>query len=363
MKETLANLAGKATDMAQTVKEFLQYFSSGDAWHDFVMHAILYLVIGIVAFVLVNTVFDSVRNFIRGLDVTLIGAAIAFIGFKLKDIPLLNEFSNPMLIIGGILAVLGLILFVVFKKAGRLKRKAEAKVSDLVRKEEASTEAITEATSAAEESTHKPEPVAVKAPSGIKRGLKVVLAVIIAFAVGFGAGQFIDIFPGSSDGASVDSVKGMLKDNLELSVMEYDYEEVVTLDPTSLQIKGKNIPFTKKTAQVQFSGTAKLGPDMEKAEIDVDEQSMKINITIPHSTILSNSIDESTFEVKNEKNGLFNKVDLEDSSKVRQKGKEAVEQKIKDEKMLDQADDRAKEKLADLLEGAYKGYKVVVNID
>ncbi len=117
----------------------------------------------------------------------------------------------------------------------------------------------------------------------------------------------------------------------ELATLEYRYTNVGTVDAakqfTNTDI---NIPFSKKTAVVTMDGIIKVGIDVEQIGIETVEEEKKIIVRVPEAKLLSNELDENSVQIYDEKNGLFNKLTLEDGSAIRQEIKDkAVENAVK----------------------------------
>ena len=84
---------------------------------------ILYIIAGVIVLVIVSVLLDGIRKFIRGLDIAALGALFIWLGYQADKHALANTFSDLLYLVGGTLAVTGLLLFIVIKLI-RGKRKA-----------------------------------------------------------------------------------------------------------------------------------------------------------------------------------------------------------------------------------------------
>lgn len=95
--------------------------------------AILYIIVGIIALVIINLLLDSIRKFIRGLDTAALGAVLIWLGFEAKKLTIVKAVSDLLLLIGWTLVIVGLLVFILIKlfrgKRNRRKRAAAQKDS------------------------------------------------------------------------------------------------------------------------------------------------------------------------------------------------------------------------------------------
>lgn len=107
----------------------------------------------------------------------------------------------------------------------------------------------------------------------------------------------------------------------ELAVQRLEYRDIVKYSD------GK-IPFlTQKGCNMVYSGYAKVGVDLKKAEIKVSEES--IDITLPEAEILEVVIDEHSLEFYDEKFALFNWQDRVDTVELIKYAKNNINEKAK----------------------------------
>ena len=197
------------------------------------------------------------------------------------------------------------------------------------------------------------------------RKAKHILTLIVLAAV-FLAGAVaadvlnINYFSNGENRVSVDQMKVEIIEISEMSALQYNYEDDFEYDGGSLKFLGKDVPFTNKSMTVFYKGTVKIGTDMEKADISMNDAGNKVTISIPHSTVLSHEIDEDSFQVIDLDNGLFNRVKIDDDTDFRKEQKAAVEKKIHEDGVFEEADTNLEAQLTRYFEMVYPNVKVEV---
>ena len=76
------------------------------------------------------------------------------------------------------------------------------------------------------------------------------------------------------------------------------------------KIAGWSIPLTTNSIDISYSGTLKVGFDIEDIEYAVEDEEMKIIIKLPEAQVLSNEIDEENM-ICNEHNNILNPISTE----------------------------------------------------
>ena len=89
----------------------------------------LYIVIGIVVLVILNTLIDGIRRHIRGLDTAALGALFIFLGYKAAGVKVVSILANLLYLVGGTLVAVGLLLFIILKLFRRDRKKKTAERS------------------------------------------------------------------------------------------------------------------------------------------------------------------------------------------------------------------------------------------
>ena len=196
----------------------------------------------------------------------------------------------------------------------------------------------------------------------MKKFLAFVLAVIIAFVGGVVAAQFIDFSHFKKGDVKITEVtlKEEIKQVSELATLQNTITDIYTFEEEEIEFHGISIPFTDSKLEVLCSTIVKMGPVLEDAEISVNSAGTKATITLPHSTILSAEIDENSWQIQDQKNGLFNRVTVEDDDTLRKNIRSQIETKVDEEGLLTQADENAVSQLKTILESANPGLEVTV---
>ena len=197
------------------------------------------------------------------------------------------------------------------------------------------------------------------------RKAKHILTLIVLVAVFLAGAVVADVlninyFSDGENRVSVDQMKVEIIEISEMSALQYNYEDDFEYDGGSLKFLGKDVPFTNKSMTVFYKGTVKIGTDMEKADISMNDAGNKVTISIPHSTVLSHEIDEDSFQVIDLDNGLFNRVKIDDDTDFRKEQKAAVEKKIHEDGVFEEADTNLESQLTRYFEMTYPNVKVAV---
>lgn len=140
------------------------------------------------------------------------------------------------------------------------------------------------------------------------------------------------------------------KGQLELSLSDLLENVQIPLDKALLEGVTIPLPLTDKELTVNMEGVIKAGIDFSKMQISCDEEKKVIVIRLPASEYLSNELDEESMETISEKNSFFNQLTTEDQNLVRKRIKENALAGADKAKTLQQADDRAKLLITDIVE-------------
>lgn len=195
-----------------------------DKWDAFTTKLFITIIVAVVVLVLINTVFDSVRRVIRGLDVAAVGGLFVWISYKIPDFVFIRNLKDPSMKLGVALIAVGLILFVVFKIIGAKTHAPQTNESSLV---------------------------ATRTTKANKS-----IAVVVALVVGCGGGIAIDHFVLNKDKTvSIDSitVAEKISEISELATLQNEYTEKQEYT-NAKTIRGFKIPFATKKMTLAFGG-------------------------------------------------------------------------------------------------------------
>lgn len=122
----------------------------------------------------------------------------------------------------------------------------------------------------------------------------------------------------------------------ELATIKYIYKDMGKFE-NSEKFKGFNIPLTTKSFILSWNGTIKAGVDTNEITLNIDENLKKITINLPKAKILSHETDQSSIEIFDEKNNIFNPITLDDYSNFFDESKHNIEQQATESGILDDA--------------------------
>lgn len=135
----------------------------------------------------------------------------------------------------------------------------------------------------------------------------------------------------------------------ELATIEYLYTDAGKYE-NSKQLWGKDVIFTNKSFIAKWDGIIKAGIDVNQISIEIVSQNKEIVIKMPQAKILSHEIDDTSFETLDEKNGLFNSIEIDDIRDFDEQSKIAMEKRVIDNGILDKAMDNAKTIISQLID-------------
>ena len=164
-------------------------------------------------------------------------------------------------------------------------------------------------------------------------------------------------FIGLNQEGRVDNLKASIEDIGDLVTVEYNYTDILTYKD-SLTLMDMKIPFTDKSYIIKYNGYIKAGVDLSKAVVkDIKETSVELDV--PVATITDSVLDEKSMVILDQKNNIFNPLDLGDYQDTLKKELNARELKAKKDGLLERAQDNADKILRKLLQGlGFKDIKI-----
>ena len=139
---------------------------------------------------------------------------------------------------------------------------------------------------------------------------------------------------------SGDIIRAGLADIGELATEEYYFTEVETYD-SNKKFMDFDLPFTTTRFVYSYDGLIKAGIDFTAVEVEKDDLLKTITVKLPRSKILSSEIDESSFQVYDEKQSIFNKVSISNFNDTIADLKKRAEEDALKRGLLDKADANA----------------------
>ena len=164
-------------------------------------------------------------------------------------------------------------------------------------------------------------------------------------------------FIGLNKEERVDNLNASIEDIGDLVTVEYNYTDILTYKD-SLTLMDMKIPFTDKSYIIKYNGYIKAGVDLSKAVVkDIKETSVELDV--PVATITDSVLDEKSMVILDQKNNIFNPLDLGDYQDTLKKELNARELKAKKDGLLERAQDNADKILRKLLQGlGFKDMKI-----
>ena len=178
-----------------------------------------------------------------------------------------------------------------------------------------------------------------------------VLLLIAIIAIYFFV--FRKKFIGVNKEERVDNLKASIEDIGDLVTVEYNYTDILTYKD-SLTLMDMKIPFTDKSYIIKYNGYIKAGIDLSKAVVK-DVGDTKVELEVPKATITDSVLDEKSMVILDQKNNIFNPLDLGDYQETLKKELNARELKAKKDGILERAQDNADKILRKMLQSL--GYK------
>lgn len=184
----------------------------------------------------------------------------------------------------------------------------------------------------------------------MKKAKKLFLGLVAIILIVF-ASYFFRMRGGlfkNQEKVSSEIVKNQILSVKELTTLKYKYTNVGSFENQS-EFYGMRLPFTHKKFIISYDGEVNAGINLEEAEVLLNDQDKKISIRLPKSEILNHIIDENSLTVFDEKNALFNKLEIKDFSNFRKDEMKKVEEDLLSKGFLEEADEKSKDAIRDIL--------------
>ena len=148
----------------------------------------------------------------------------------------------------------------------------------------------------------------------------------------------------------------------QLVTASYWYEHAEYYE-NSKKINDFTIPFTTSSFILECTGSVKAGVDFSKVKVTEDGDT--VTIILPTAEIISNDIDSDSFVVKDEKNSVFNKISVEDTTDTFKRIEEDELAKALEHGILDEAGENAIKAIKSFAKSIIPGneYKIVVEFE
>ncbi len=140
-----------------------------------------------------------------------------------------------------------------------------------------------------------------------------------------------------------ETLKSQLNSLQELVTQEYIYTNADKRTDNAKWLFGWARPFSDTSLVLTYDGVIKAGINMNEVQIDINEDTRTITVTLPDSKIMDNNIPQESITVVEVKNGLFNEITFDDYNAFISEQKIIMEQKAIDRGLLETADKEARE--------------------
>jgi len=134
----------------------------------------------------------------------------------------------------------------------------------------------------------------------------------------------------------------------ELATIKYNYTNIAEYK-NNLEFSGINIPFTKKTFLVKYSGYLKAGVDDIKIDTSFIGDKNKVKVLMGKPKILDNVIMEEEVYFYNEKDSTFNRLKFDELYSILKEEKVKTEKEIVGKGFLNDAEENAKKIITNYL--------------
>ncbi len=145
----------------------------------------------------------------------------------------------------------------------------------------------------------------------------------------------------------------VIRDTLEeinfLVTSEYYFTDVTDFSKTR-SIFGKEIGLTTTSFIASYDGCVTAGLDLSKTVINIDEDQKKITIALPAAEIKNVEIDFNSFQVYQEKDGIFNHLSVSDVNAAQKELDTTVRKKATSKGILEKASAQAKNIVRDFVQ-------------
>jgi len=177
--------------------------------------------------------------------------------------------------------------------------------------------------------------------------------LVLALIVGAFVGGLLLQRGGRADMAARTTISGEviaqeIYEISELAVLRYHYTNAAKFDNYA-EINNWKVPFSTKSFIIKYYGEIKLGVEAKDIDVNVNERSREIIITLPPVKVLSHAIDESSLEVWDQTKNIFNPILIEDYAAFAVDQKNAVVDSNITGELIEEAAENARRQIGTLV--------------
>lgn len=183
--------------------------------------------------------------------------------------------------------------------------------------------------------------------NSIKRIIAVVL-IIVLLLIGGIAGWNLNRWLAPSDQGEVKSIREQILPVTKLGTYDYNFTEILKFSDSN-KILNWDVPLTDNMYIATVDGTASIGvnlgdDDQNKLTVNEDRDDeghlRGVTINIPHSEVFNVAIDNSTLDVLDNRDNIFNHFTSDEFNALLASAQSEQKQKVQDSDLLDKSDQR-----------------------
>lgn len=221
-----------------------------------------------------------------------------------------------------------------------------------------------------DESKNKKKFNSGKGSKKLNQILAIILVAIILFGTGFYTGLTKPWEKIASAGDTVvedkytltiSTLEEVVQPASDLITSRYNYKDADTYENYK-QLFGKKVPLTTDKVVFIYKGIVSVGIDLAEVQYNIDNENGIINIKLPDVGIITNEIDNSSFEFPFESDSVFNNTGMSDYTELLATLKEQkAEEVTNNTEFMDEARQNTENVLESFLtvSDATKDYKVI----
>lgn len=184
----------------------------------------------------------------------------------------------------------------------------------------------------------------------IKNAKRMGLALLCGFLLALGCFALGLLWGGRAGEPKISSdlLVTSLRQAQELTTVKYMYTNMGKFQQ-STDFYGWKVPFTTKSFIVSYDGEITAGVDLGRAT--VERKGKTLVVGLPQAEIFAHVIAEDSIQVFDESSNLFNPIRITDYTNFSLDQKTALEERAKENGLLEEARTRAEQSITDLLAG------------
>ena len=144
-------------------------------------------------------------------------------------------------------------------------------------------------------------------------------------------------------------IQDKLRDMGFMVTQEYWFSEVMSYS-SAKDLFGVKLPFTESNFIASYEGSITAGVDFTKVNFFKNDTELTVTVIMPEAELLATTIDNDSFKLYSEKEGIGNNISLNDYNVSVIDLKKAAEQKAVERGVLDKASENAERIIRDVVD-------------